>query len=99
MKSTIASIILAVMCAACGSASPKQHKQKQPPPSNLPVSMETARQTALAQVQGQVEEEELDEEKGRWVYEFDIQPAAGAAKKEVQVDATTGAVVKVEDDD
>jgi uncharacterized membrane protein YkoI len=69
------------------------------PPANLKVSMDAARQTALAQVPGQVVEEEVEEEDGRWVYEFDIVTAAGAPVKEVVVDADTGQVVKVEDDD
>jgi uncharacterized membrane protein YkoI len=93
-----ASIVIA-LAGACGSSAPKQ---KQPPPADLPVSLETARATALAQVQGQwtIEEEDLDDKKGRWVYEFDLRPTTvGMAKKEIEVDATTGAVVKVEDDD
>ena len=69
------------------------------PPANLKVSMDAARQTALAQVPGQIKEEEVEEEDGRWVYEFDIVTATGAPVKEVVVDADTGQVVKVEDDD
>jgi uncharacterized membrane protein YkoI len=89
--------LLLALAAACGSSSPKA---KRVPPANLPVTMDTARQTALAQVAGNIEEEELEEEDGRWVYEFDIRPVTtGAAKQEVVVDATTGAVVKVETDD
>jgi uncharacterized membrane protein YkoI len=87
-------IVIAAACG-CGSSSPKS---KTPPP-NLPITMDAARQTALAQIPGAIEEEELDEENGRWVYEFDIRPTTvGMAKQEIHVDATTGTVVKVEDD-
>jgi uncharacterized membrane protein YkoI len=79
----------------CGA---RQDKPTAPPP-NLPVSMDQARSSALAAVPGQVEKQELDSEDGRWIYEFEIQPAtAGAPKQEVDVDATTGAV-QVEADD
>jgi uncharacterized membrane protein YkoI len=87
----IVSILSAAACG-CGSSS------KQPP--TVPISLETARQTALAQIPGQVEEEELEEEDGKWVYEFDIRPpTVGAAKREISIDANTGAVVKIDDDD
>jgi uncharacterized membrane protein YkoI len=71
------------------------------PPPNPAVSLERARTTALAAVPGQIENEELEgDDDGRWIYEFEIQPAAaGAPKQEVEVDAATGAVLKVEADD
>ena len=81
----------------CGG---RQGKPATPPPANLPVSMEQARATALAKVPGQVQQEELDSEDGRWVYEFEIQPSvAGMPKQDVDVDATTGAVQVESDDD
>ena len=76
-------------------------RQDQPttPPPNLPVTMDQARTTALAAVPGQVQKQELDSEDGRWVYEFEIQPAtAGMATQEVDVDATTG-VAQIDTDD
>jgi uncharacterized membrane protein YkoI len=81
--------IIITLALGCGG---RQDKDTVPPP-NLPVSMEQARTSALAAVPGQVQAQELDTEDGRWVYEFEIQPAtAGMPKQEVDVDATTGAV-------
>lgn len=85
------SLLLAV---GCGSrAAPAQ----QPP--TTAVSADAARRTALARVPGTVIEEELEEEDGRWVYEFDIRPSApGAAEQEVVVDANSGQIIKVDAD-
>ena len=79
--------------AACGGAS----AAKAPP--SVPVTVETARQTALARVPGTIQEEELDEENGRWVWDFDIKPTDQAQPvQEVHVDANTGEVLLVEND-
>ena len=88
---------LLALVLGCGGS---QDRSTVPPP-NLPVSIEQARTAALAAVPGQIAQEELDsEDDGRWVYEFEIQPAAaGAPKQEVDIDATTGSVLKIEADD
>lgn len=59
---------------------------------------EQARRTALGRVAGTVVEEELEKEKGRIVYSIEIQDAN---KKvfDVEVDAETGEIVNVEDED
>ena len=81
---------LILSAAACGRS------QQQP---STTITIDAARRTALARVPGQVIEEELEDEDGRWVYEFDIRPTRpGAADQEVVVDANTGQVVKVEAD-
>lgn len=61
------------------------------------VSMQTARQTALQRIPGQIQSTELEREKGKLVYSFDI---LDAAKKipEVQVDAMTREVVSIEEE-
>lgn len=85
----LSSLLLAA--AACGG------RQQTPSAS---VSIDAARRTALARVPGQVLEEELEDEDGRSVYEFDIQPTqSGTPVQEVVVDANTGQIVKVETDD
>ena len=114
LRITIPAALLAV--AACGAgrpaashSQPRSEAEPQPPP-NLPITMDAARATALARVPGQVTEEEIELEHGRWVYEFDIRPnqppAAAPApsptiapRQEVTVDATTGQVVEVEPED
>ena len=92
-------LVIAVVALALGGC---RDKRRVPPP-NLPVTIEQARATALAAVPGRVELEELDYEEdyaeGRWVYEFEIVPAAGTPKQEVDIDAITGAVLVVKPDD
>ena len=59
------------------------------------VTMKEARAAALKEVPGgKVKEAELERENGQLVYSFDIGTKDGI--KEVQVDALTGKVVKVE---
>jgi uncharacterized membrane protein YkoI len=95
---TYRNLLLAAVSSIAIGCGGSQDKPTVPPP-NLPVSMEQARTAALTAVPGQVEKEELEDEHGKWVYEFDIRPAAaGAPVKEVEIDAQTGAVLKVEDD-
>jgi uncharacterized membrane protein YkoI len=62
------------------------------------VTMAEATRTALAKVEhGTIKSSELEEEKGKLIYSFDI---VGADKQivEVNVDALTGAVVSVENE-
>lgn len=61
------------------------------------LDIEEARQIALKQVPGDITEEELEQEKGRWVYSFDIRPSSGP-EMEVEIDANTGEVLEVEED-
>ncbi len=62
------------------------------------VSMDTARATALTKVPGKVIKEELEKEKGRWIYSFEIKPTGetGRLVKEVNLDADTGEVIAIE---
>jgi len=59
------------------------------------VSMTDARAKALDLVPGKVIGEELEHEKGRWIYSFEIKPTGETRKliKEVNIDADTGALV------
>ena len=55
------------------------------------VTMEQAQKTALAKEAGKIKSKELEREKGRLIYSFDIKTADGI--HEVQVDAITGEIV------
>lgn len=61
------------------------------------VSMAEARRTALARVPGKVKAQELEHERGRWIYSFEIRPPGekGSTIREVNVDADTGRIVGV----
>ena len=61
------------------------------------ISKEEATKTALAKVpHGTVKEAELEKEKGKLVWSFDIATPDSKDITEVQVDANTGEVVSVE---
>lgn len=60
------------------------------------ISMKTARATALAQVPGgKIRKAELEREKGKRIYSFDIGVPGKSGIEEVQIDATDGSVVSV----
>ena len=61
------------------------------------VSRADAEKTALAKVPGgTIKEGELEKEKGKLIWSFDISISGSSDIKEVQVDAITGEVVSVE---
>ena len=59
---------------------------------------ERAEALALAAVPGSIKGTELEREDGRIVYEIGIRPQAGGKDMEVLVDATTGEVLKTQED-
>jgi len=65
--------------------------------SEAKVSKETAQQTALAKVpNGTVKDGELEKEKGKLIWSFDITTPDSKDIKEVAVDAITGEVIAVD---
>jgi uncharacterized membrane protein YkoI len=59
------------------------------------VTLESARKTALAAVRGgKIQSEELEREKGKLVYSFDIKVGKKSGVEEVAVDALTGKIVE-----
>jgi Peptidase propeptide and YPEB domain len=56
------------------------------------LSMEEARKIAVAKEAGKVNSQELEKEKGRWIYSFDIE--RDKQIHEVAVDANTGEIVE-----
>jgi hypothetical protein len=56
------------------------------------LSMKAAKNIALGKEAGQVKSHELEKEKGRWIYSFDIE--RDNQVHEVNVDANTGEVVE-----
>ncbi|WP_404457525.1 PepSY domain-containing protein [Oceanobacillus kapialis] len=68
---------------------------------NVTVSLEKAKEIALARFPGKVDEAELDEDDGRYLYEIKI--INGNEEAELDVDAFTGEIlyqnIEVEDDD
>ena len=62
------------------------------------IGMTKAREIATQKAAGKIEGEELENENGKTIYSFDIRNSKGTIT-EVQVDAYTGAIVSVEEED
>jgi uncharacterized membrane protein YkoI len=75
--------VLSLMLVPFGQAG-TTHKTK--------LSMEEARKIAVAKEAGKVNSHELEKEKGRWIYSFDIE--RDKQVHEVNVDANTGEIVE-----
>lgn len=59
------------------------------------IGMARATQIATKRVYGTVKSKELENEKGRWIYSFDISTGKGQIT-EVNVDAYTGKIIAVD---
>ena len=98
--------LIVVIALAAGSsivaATPNSHttqSKKNSEQANLArqakITMERAREIALQRAPGAVESAELEREHGQLVYSFDIRNAEGTIT-EVQVNALTGKVARIE---
>ncbi len=65
---------------------------KEPPKNRIPES--EAQTIALKAYAGKIKSSELEYEKGRWVYSYDMTDLNGKGIHEVGVDAITGKVVE-----
>lgn len=86
MKKIISIAVLGLVLLIGGNVFAAQSKPK--------ISMTKARAIALKQAAGKIESAELEREKGKLVYSFDIRTKRGVIK-EVWVDAYTGRVLSV----
>lgn len=95
---TIVTGLLAAAIIAVGAAGCASEKQEQAELQSQPkISKEQAQQTALAKAPGgTVKEAELEKEKGKLIWSFDIAAPDSKDITEVNVDAITGDVVNVE---
>jgi hypothetical protein len=66
--------------------------------ASIKVSLTDARKIALQRVPGKITDQELEKEKGRLQYAFEIVTADGK-EFDVEIDAITGEILKVEDED
>ncbi len=89
-------VALATCCLATGfgpnAALARDHQTHQ-----AKIALSDARATALARAPGTVVDEELEHERGRWIYSFEIRPQGEKGKliEEVNVDADSGVIVDV----
>jgi uncharacterized membrane protein YkoI len=66
--------------------------------ASIKFSFADARKIALQRVPGKITDQELEKEKGRLQYAFEIVTADGKSF-DVEIDAITGEILKVEDED
>ena len=59
------------------------------------IGMKRAKQIAMKQVKGKIKSSELEKEKGKMIYSFDIRNPKGGIT-EVNINAITGKVIAVE---
>ncbi|HEX7104952.1 MAG TPA: PepSY domain-containing protein [Acidothermaceae bacterium] len=81
----------ALVAALAATASTAAAQRPKPKPK---ITEDSARVLALAEVpNGKIRSGELEHEKGRWIYSFDIKVAGKAGIEEINVDAMTGKLV------
>jgi hypothetical protein len=88
--STVVGILLALPSLAAWAGESKSSQAALS--KEAKITLEQAQKTALAKEGGRIQEKELEREKGRLIYSFDIKMADGI--HEVNVDAMTGEVVE-----
>ena len=98
MKSLSLAIALALAAATSAAAQGTTVTEEKPGLLKLAkITAEAATTAALARVpNGKVEKAEIEEEKGKLIYSFDIKVAGKSGIEEVAVDAMTGKVLAVE---
>jgi uncharacterized membrane protein YkoI len=94
----LASLAAALLALAAGAATAQPHTPKIAGSAALKarakVSGDSATKVARAQVpNGKIQSAELEEEKGKLLYSFDIKVPGKSGVEEVHVDALTGAVL------
>lgn len=94
-KKLMTSGIFASVLAAAGIAGVASAQTNAP---TAAFTAEQARQIALAEVPGEVQETELEREDGMLVYEVEILTADGV-EMEVEINADTGKILEVEAED
>jgi hypothetical protein len=93
IQKTVIGFLLVMALAFSVAANDKKSSQKQLA-KEAKITMKEARATALKEVPGKIKEAELEREDGKLIYSFDISTKEGI--KEVQIDAITGTLLKVE---
>jgi uncharacterized membrane protein YkoI len=99
MKSKIAVLTLVAVfglgTATMNAAETKKKEDQAALQKEAKISMEKAREIALKKAPGTVKSSELEREKGKLIYSFDIQTKSKKEITEVNVDAIDGKIVSV----
>ena len=89
--STLLGVLLVLVSLAAWAAGESKSSQAALS-KEAKITMEQAQKTALAKEAGKIQSKEIEREKGRLIYSFDIKMADGI--HEVNIDAMTGEVVE-----
>jgi hypothetical protein len=89
MKNAWLGMTLTVCVLVAGTSASATQRRK--------IGMTRARAIAAEKAPGHIESAELEKEHGKWVYSFDIRNDKGTIT-EVQVDAYSGAIASVEEE-
>ncbi len=97
LKNTLAALVAFLLFGSFTLLSAQYKKPSSKVSKQAKITMAQAREAASERVAGKVEEAELEKEAGKLIYSFDIRNAKGTIS-EVWVDAKTGKVIKVEEE-
>ena len=96
----ICCLLAAVVVAGCESEGHESHETQATLKAEAKVSEADARAMALTKVpDGTIKEAELEHEKGKLIWSFDIAKPNAEGISEINVDAITGTIVGVEKSD
>src|SRR3989442_7560762 len=97
IRNVICSALIIGLFAGCASERHEKGENEAKLQAEAKVSRAEAEKSALAKVPGgTIKEGELEKEKGKLIWSFDIATAGSKDVTEVQVDAITGQVISVE---
>ena len=98
IKLNIVCLVAAIVVAGCESEEHEHHDGNLQ--AQAKITEADARATALTKVpDGKIKEAELEKEKGKLIWSFDIAKPNAEGISEVNVDAITGEIVAVEKSD
>jgi uncharacterized membrane protein YkoI len=96
-KTIIASVLTCFLAVACATHQGEKKESQAALKAQAKISRADAEKAALAKVpNGTIKEGELEKEKGKLIWSFDIATPGTKDIMEVQVDAITGEVISVE---
>lgn len=99
MKKILGTVIVAGLALGCFTAceSEKEHGGKENLAAEAKITKAQAQQIAMAKVpNGTIKEGELEKEKGRLIWSFDIATPGTSDITEVAVDAITGDIASID---
>jgi hypothetical protein len=89
---TLVGVLLVALLSLAAWAGGENRSSQAALSKEAKITMEQAQKTALAKEAGKIQSKEIEREKGKLIYSFDVKMADGV--HEVNVDAMTGEVLE-----